>query len=131
MTGRAVARIVWSSTAGSIASTMAAKARVGFRVMVAPFCCRRKVIATIIFVRKYDFRHGPSRAQEGADAHPDRRDGPPSVRRAGVRGRDGGGCRGGRRRLAEDGLQLLPDQGGPRLLAAGVLRGRAAGRHPR
>ena len=78
---------------------------------------------------------GTARAQEGADPPADRRDRPATVRRARLRARDRRRDRARRGRLPADGLQLLPDQGGPLLLAAesfeeellAAIRGRAAG----
>src|SRR5688572_20598228 len=58
---------------------------------------------------------GASRPQEARRARGNRRRGPPALRRARLRcgHRRRGGGRG--RRLREDGLQLLPDEGGPRV----------------
>src|SRR4051794_7747115 len=72
-----------------------------------------------------------SPAQEGGDAAPHRPDGPAAVRRARVRRGDGGAGRARRRRRREDGLQLLPDEGGPLLREHGGLRGAPARGDPR
>ena len=65
---------------------------------------------------RYICRHGrPPGTQEARDPHRDPRRGDAAVRRAGLRGDDDGPDRRGRRRLARDGLHLLPDQGGDRL----------------
>src|SRR5215470_12132096 len=68
------------------------------------------------------WRNGSPRAEEGANPAADRRHRVPVVRRPGVRegerGRDRPRGPGGR----GDGVQLLPEQGGPVLLAAGGVR---------
>ena len=55
-----------------------------------------------------------ARAQEAPDARGDRGGGDDAVLRPRLRRGDGGRRRAGRRRVREDGLQLLPGQGGPR-----------------
>jgi hypothetical protein len=83
--------------------------------------------AAVIFLHDHRF----AGAQEAANARVDRADGAASVPRARVRPRPRGRDRSRGRRLREDRLQLLPAQGGPRLLPARGLRGGAAGRRPR
>ena len=78
-----------------------------------------------------DSAAGTARTQEAADAPAHRRDRPAPVRGARLRARHGGGGRPGRRGVRADGLQLLPHQGGPGLLAPAVVRGRAARDDPR
>ena len=96
-----------------------------------------EVIATIKFIAQVKNRAAillrvrTARAQEAADARGDRGDGPRAVRGARLRGGARGRGRRGGRRLAEDRLQLLPDQGGPRLLAPGGVRGGDPRRGPR
>src|SRR5262249_44777189 len=72
-----------------------------------------------------------TRAQEAADPSADLRDGVASVRRARLRGGYRGRGRPSGRLLRGDGLQLLPDQGGPLLRGDGVLRGATPGSRAR
>src|SRR4051812_12251800 len=127
--GSAVDTIVWSSEASSIASSRPPKLSHNWRPVKFGFSgirslllalevyCHSKIAATIVTVN--GCQHRTARAQEAADARADRRDGAAALRRARVRRRARRGDRGRGRGLREDGFQLLPDQGGPRLLAAG------------